>query len=219
MNPTTKDITDGLARRADPSGKLAAYLAAGSYYTDPASVGHHRNYPGGLADHCLGVYLNLRALGVAETTAALVALGHDLCKVGTYQRVVKSQKVKDEAGNVLVDFRGNPRWEDVPAYEYLRPEFPLGHGDSSLFRFMGAVQGSGLDAGGEFGNILLAIRWHMGMYGCAAGEEQRRIGDAMTMTPLVILAQTADLLDTYHGRSAADLVAWAAEWAAGEATP
>jgi len=211
---TTHQIIDRLAHMADPSGAFAAYLASGSYYTDPASVHRHRCYPGGLADHSLGVLVCLRRLAAGYTVSGaieggvapaltFIALAHDLCKVGTYQQTAKSQKRKGEDGRYLTDYRGKPVWEDVLGYEYIPPAFPLGHGDSSAWRLLEACPALIGRPGWEA--VILAIRWHMGAYQCSSGEEMQRMGDACARSPLVILTQTADMLDTYHGIPQADL--------------
>lgn len=205
----TQTLIHQLAHVADFRGHLAAHLAGTSFYTDPASCFRHRCYPGGLADHCLGLYLHLRQLCAAyesttpgatpypQSTLATIALSHDLCKVGTYQRTTKSQEKKGEDGRVLTDFRGKPVWEDVDAYEYVVPAFPLGHGDASLFRLLEALPD--LRQRPDADSIMLAVRWHMGVWNAAPGEEQNRLADANARSPLVLLTQFADLLDTYHG--------------------
>lgn len=209
---TAREIIPHLADLADPSGSLTAYLTETSFYRDPASTRYHRSYVGGLADHCLGVFLNLRSLllgypGIDAPDAKLarIALCHDLCKVGRYQQVVKSQKKKGADGQVLTDFRGKPVWEDVPAFEYApATDLILGHGDSSLFLAMRVLGNLAPDE-------AMAIRFHMGAYDAAQGEGMQRLSDAMTLAPLVILTQAADLMDTYQGDDAAVLAKDAAD--------
>lgn len=57
------------------------------YHTDfllaPASMKHHSNYLGGLAQHTINVYKIIT--NVSDKTAATLALCHDLCKVNLYQ--------------------------------------------------------------------------------------------------------------------------------------
>lgn len=203
---TTRTILDTLARHADPTGRLAAYLAAGSFYDDPASLARHRSYPSGLADHTLGVYLELRSLSHDDGPAPmLVALAHDLCKVGTYQQVMKSVKMKDSSGRFLTDYRGKPRWDDVPGYEFIESDMPVGHGDSSVVRLMEVFGNDAVPA--DWHAILLAIRWHMGAFSAPPGEEQNRMAAAMARTKLVIWTQAADLLDTHHGAETSALIA------------
>ncbi len=192
---TTREIIYRLAHVADPSGRLAAHLAGTSFYADPASTRYHRAYPGGLADHCLGVFLHLRRLSFCGFQSedvpmlARVALCHDLCKVGRY--VESFRNVKDERGV----------WQKIPCFEYApAKDMVLGHGDSSLFiamRILGDL------APAE----AMAIRFHMGAYDTAPGEGTMRLSDAMSLSALVILTQAADLLDTYQGEPAETLAA------------
>lgn len=126
-------------------------------------------------------------------TCALAALGHDLCKVGTYQQTMKNEKVKNADGTFATDYKGKAVWQEVPGYEFVPSTCPLGHGDSSVFRL---IQNCGRKVPMP---VILAIRWHMGAYYAKEGEEMNRMADAMKISPLVILIQTADLLDTYQG--------------------
>lgn len=198
----TRTIIEHLCHVACPDGRLRDHLAATSFYRDPASTRYHRCYEGGLADHSLGVFVYLLRLCGAKRdfcTLARVALCHDLCKVGRYVQVAKSEKVKNPDGSFMVNGYGKPVWKDVIGFEYAPArDLVLGHGDSSLFlaqRVLGSLDPA----------EAMAIRWHMGAYGTAPGEEMTRLSDAMAADPLVILAQAADLLDTYQGAPAADL--------------
>lgn len=188
----TREIIHRLAHVPDPSGRFAAYLAATSFYADPASVRYHGSYPGGLADHTLGVLVWL--VRVAKTCAPLMvadpagrralvlaALGHDLCKIGTYKE--SSRNVKDERGV----------WQKVPCFEKQPATLSLGHGDSSIWTLAGLLGLNGINA-----TVSLAIRWHMGAFHATDAEERGRMADAMTAEPLVILLQTADLMDTFQ---------------------
>lgn len=188
------EIVHRLALVADPAGRLAAYLAETSFYQDPASIRYHRCYAGGLADHSLGVFLNLRSLllgnpsiEASDAKIARIALCHDLCKIGRYRESTKN--VKDDRGV----------WQKVPCFDYAPArDLVLGHGDSSLFLAMRAL---GLVAP----DVAMAIRFHMGAYDAAPGEGMARLSDAMTLSPLVILVQAADLMDTYQGETAEQL--------------
>lgn len=199
--------TERLARFADPSGNLWAYMEASSYLTDPASLRYHRPYEGGLIQHSVGHFLYLVPLVRAILPefpiphAALISLGHDLCKVGTYRIEKKNQKRKNPDGSFAVDGRGKAIWDEVDAYERVDTDFPLGHGDASVWRLTEILKRP-LPR-----SVLLAIRWHMGAYQAAPGEEWERMKRAMALEPVVPLTQAADLLDTTHERSLQELSA------------
>lgn len=183
---------------------LMAALAKTSFYTDPASIQKHRSYPGGLVEHKLAVLFWLLRLAesmckpndasVTASNVVRIALCHDLCKVGTYQRTMKSQKIKNPDGSYKTK-PGTDKldWEDVWGYEHKTAKLPLGHGEASVV--LGLRLGLDLTP-----PEMLAIRWHMGGYDTSSdfsvSSAQR---DAMGLHPLVIATQTADLMDTYYG--------------------
>lgn len=195
---TTRDATLALALVADPTLKLSEFLQSGTYFDDPASTKYHRAYRGGLADHCLGVFVHLHRLSLGFTAAptgpapsvqalATIALCHDLCKVGRYR--VGYKNVKDDTGH----------WDKVPIFEYATDEtFILGHADQSLFIAQDVLGRKLLP------DVAMAIRFHMGLFGAAPGEETSRMTSAMALTPLVVLTQAADLLDTHRPKSDPD---------------
>lgn len=108
---------------------LMAWLESTDFFTAPASTRHHGDFEGGLALHSLNVYKQL--LCVAELydptkvysteTLAIVALFHDLCKVGCYKTEMRWRK--DERN----------QWEQYATYKF-REDFPFGgHGSKSMF--------------------------------------------------------------------------------------
>ena len=75
--------------------KLLDYLTNKSdFFSAPASARYHGSYPGGLCEHSLNVYhclvdylgrervQELYGLEYSDETIAIVALLHDLCKIG-----------------------------------------------------------------------------------------------------------------------------------------
>ena len=88
----------------------------------PASTKYHDSIEGGLAKHSLGVYENFVAMtGRDDDTAKIACLLHDVCKIGTYKKVVKM--VKNE---ITAD------WEAKVSYDYQDDGFPYGHGEKSV---------------------------------------------------------------------------------------
>lgn len=87
--------------------KLLAWLDRESdFYEAPASARHHLAEPGGLCLQSLNVYKRLRKLlrdeykGITnspynETSIAIVALFHDLCKANMYKPSYRNQKTYD----------------------------------------------------------------------------------------------------------------------------
>ena len=159
------------------------------FFTAPASTKHHGAHPGGLLVHSLNVYYRLRDIAIRdmagkedpgeyrlseeqEETVAVIALLHDVCKVGCYCTETKRRK-NPETG----------RWEDYEGYTYKDP-LPLGHGEKSLYliqRHMDLLPEG-----------VLAIRRHMVAYDTSTAGA-RSMDAAMAASPWVWRLQEADM--------------------------
>ena len=187
--------------RRPGADKLLAWLKSTDFFTAPAGAKHHGAHAGGLVEHSVNVYRRLwqivlvgtdRAMPApdleesVEETVAILALLHDVCKVGVYH-LEPGRWRNPETG----------RWEDRQEYKFRDP-FPLGHGEKSLFlitKYMALTE-----------EEALAIRWHMGAYDAAARSDLRDLSAAMAMTPWVWRLQEADMCATYiDEREAADV--------------
>lgn len=169
------------------SEELLDYLMNKSdFFTAPASARFHGAYVGGLCDHsvnvfhCLVDYLtrprvcNIYGLDYDLESVAIVALLHDLCKVGCYK--AGTRNVKNEATG---------QWEKVPTFFY-EDKLPYGHGEKSVYIISGFMRLSREEA--------MAIRWHMGFSG---QEDERLVGQALEQYPLAFALSTADMEATY----------------------
>jgi len=155
------------------------------FFTAPASARYHSAYEGGLCEHsvnvyhCLADYLSrarvqeLYGLEYTDESIAIVALLHDLCKIGCYK--LGSRNVKDASG----------KWQSVPTYTFDDP-LPYGHGEKSVYIANGFIRLSREEA--------MAIRWHMGFSG---PEDNRMVGQALTKYPLAFALSTADMEASY----------------------
>ena len=139
----------------DGADKLLDFLEHKcDFFTAPASARYHGAYEGGLCEHSLNVYhclvdylqrervQELYGLEYGEESVAIVALLHDLCKVGCYKKGFR---------NVKNDATG--QWEKVPSYTFDDP-LPYGHGEKSVYIANGYIRLTREEA--------MAIRWHMG---------------------------------------------------------
>lgn len=162
-------------------------LESWGFFDAPASAQGHYAYPGGLADHSLGVYdaaMQTRSWLIRERpdleaqlnpdSIAIAALLHDVCKADFYRLVRK--KKRNEIGT----------YEDVEAYEIHDENFPVGHGEKSVILLLQ----SGLDLRDD---EIYAIRWHMGPWNLSRDDE-RFYRQASKLTPLQALIHTADTL-------------------------
>ena len=169
------------------SEALLDYLENKSdFFTCPASARFHGAYAGGLCDHSLNVYhcltdylarervQELYGLEIPPESAAIVALLHDLCKIGCYKPGTRNVK-NDQTG----------QWEKVQTFFYEDP-LPYGHGEKSVYIISGFLKLTRQEA--------MAIRWHMGFSG---GEDSLLVGQALEQYPLAFALSVADMEATY----------------------
>lgn len=169
------------------SEALLDYLVNKSdFFTAPASAKFHGSYEGGLCEHSINVYDCLKdylerprveelyGLEYTPETVAIVALLHDLCKIGCYK--AGSRNVKNDATG---------QWEKVPTFFYDDP-LPYGHGEKSVYIISGFMRLTREEA--------MAIRWHMGFSG---GEDKGLVGKALEQYPLAFALSVADMEATY----------------------
>lgn len=112
---------------------LMNWLENTDFYTAPASTKYHGCFEGGLVQHSLNVFSQLKKLctwygdcihydllGESESIA-IVSLFHDLCKVGSYKTEMRWRK------------DSNNRWEQYPTYTFKEDFAYGGHGPKSVF--------------------------------------------------------------------------------------
>ncbi len=170
----------------DGAAALLDYLENKSdFFTAPASARFHGAYAGGLCDHSLNVYhclvdylsrprvQELYGLEYSDESVAIVALLHDVCKIGCYQSGVRNVKGPDG------------KWTQVPTYNFHDP-MPYGHGEKSVYVVNGFLRLTREEA--------FAIRYHMGFSG---SEDARQVGSAFQMYPLAFCLSVADMEATY----------------------
>ena len=174
--------------RREGSAELLDYLMNKSdFFPAPASARFHGSYVGGLCQHsvnvfrCLEDYLSRPRVqevykldSYAMESVAIVALLHDLCKVGCYK--AGTRNVKNETTG---------QWEKVPTF-FFEDKLPYGHGEKSVYIISGFMRLSREEA--------MAIRWHMGFSGA---EDNRLVGQAFQQFPLAFALATADMEASY----------------------
>lgn len=140
------------------------------FFEAPASTKHHLAYPGGLVEHSLNVFRELRKVVIDNEptmeAVAICALLHDICKANTYVREHHAGP-----GPVLVYTK--------------KDDFPFGHGEKSVFlicRYMKLTE-----------EEALAIRWHMGAWDEAVRGGSRALDEAMALHRVVYELHAADM--------------------------
>lgn len=137
-------------------GELIGWLCNTNFFTSPASTRYHGAYEGGLAVHSLNVRTQLMQLaelyGLGEDdgivnpdeSIAIVALFHDLCKVGCYKTEMRWRKDK------------NNQWEQYPTWKFEEDFAYGGHGSKSVFLVQSFIKLTPEEAS--------AINCHMGQW-------------------------------------------------------
>ncbi len=178
----TQIYKDNIKREG--ADKLFEYLLSSDFFTAPASARFHSSFEGGLAEHSINVYECLRSyldtdrarafgFDYSDESVAIVALLHDLCKIGVYKKGFRN--VKDEKGV----------WQRVDTFEY-DDRLPYGHGEKSVYIISGYMRLTREEA--------FAIRYHMGY---SSTEDPRNVSAAFEMFPLAFALSTADSEATY----------------------
>lgn len=164
------------------------WLKTNGFFEAPASVNHHGNYEGGLAEHSYNVYtaaMRLRATALSlnpsleeqlpEESVILASLLHDVCKTDIYK--LGTKKRKNSFGT----------WEQYEGYDIDYSSFPLGHGEKSVIVLLRL----GLDLTDA---EIAAIRWHMTAWDLPfqSLDATRQLNEARDKYPLCPLISLAD---------------------------
>lgn len=174
-----KDIVNNTIFRTGIDA-LMEWLDGTDFFTAPASTRFHGSHSGGLCEHSLNVYKRLVELNefyhedYSPETLALVALFHDVCKVGMYKTEMRWRK--DQYG----------RWEQHPTYKASEDFHFGGHGSKSVYLVMYFVQLEPHEAA--------AINSHMGPWD---RQDYGKPGDVFESNMLAWMLHVADEAATY----------------------
>lgn len=157
---------------------LMDWAKASDFYTAPASTRYHGSYPGGLLQHSLNVYDELKRVLMAypeiecsEESAIICALFHDFCKINYYASEKRNRK--NEFG----------QWESYDAYKVDEKFCFGGHGSKSVFLIQHFIKLTPEEA--------VAINCHMGAFA------DENVGKSFEKFPLAWALHVADEAATY----------------------
>lgn len=156
--------------------EMMEWLHSSDFFTAPASRQNHGAKPGGLLEHSLNVYDELKRLlraypeiTATEETAVIISLFHDLCKVNFYTTEKRNRKGADG------------KWESYDAYA-IKEKFCFGgHGSKSVFLLQNFIKLTPEEAA--------AVNCHMGAYDDPDGKY---VSKAYEQFPLAWLLHVAD---------------------------
>jgi hypothetical protein len=188
MNDYKKEFID-LLKKTDRQGvnEVIENLEDLGFFIAPASTNFHSNYKEGLLEHSVKVCrvgLMLREQMIQMNpdlddllpfdSVILATLLHDVCKSEIYKPAVK--KRKNHYGI----------WEEYNGYDVNYSQFPLGHGEKSLYLISRCIDITDEEA--------CAIRWHMSAFDNAFKGGEPAFNTASEKYMLVSLLSSADLL-------------------------
>ena len=158
--------------------ELMTWLEKSDFYEAPASTRFHGSYKGGLLQHSLNVYDELKRLLKAypeikcsEETAVIISLFHDFCKINFY--TTEKRNRKNEYG----------QWESYDAYK-VDEQFVFGvHGSKAVYLVQYFIRLTPEEA--------TAINCHMGAYA------DENVGKSYDKFPLAWLLHVADESASY----------------------
>lgn len=159
---------------------LLKWLEESDFYEAPASTRFHGSYKGGLLQHSLNVYDELKRLlsvypeiQVPEESVIISTLLHDLCKANLYVVEKKNRKV-------------DGKWETYDGYSLCEKFCFGGHGSKSVFLAQHFIKLTPDEA--------VAINSHMGSWEDGAA---RYVGSAFEQCPFAWAVHIADEAATY----------------------
>lgn len=164
---------------------ILPYLKSGSFFDDPAAKSYHNNFPGGLAQHVLNFTNTLEVLLESFTNIKLssddydpflVALGHDLNKVGSYNFSDVNKKV-------------GSNWHNLKGYGYNDKIYLMPSNNISLDRIKSIMI---LTLSEE-----LSIFWCEGSWSTYNSQQlDKNWKNALSYDGRVYLSHTADMLSS-----------------------
>lgn len=173
--------------------RMISWLRTTDFYTSPASMNNHDNYPGGLLDHTLEAYNQLVGLRFVPKfvdvvnhnwySAVFAILVHDWCKIGRYESYTKRMPPDDD----------HPDWWRTTAYRPKQDDVVrFGHGTQSLIMAMQLCNSKLTSLTFE---EMAAIRWHMDGWDIGHYDDWD-LNKCNNKVPMVRMIQFADQLAT-----------------------
>ena len=191
------ELINSIEREGMKKEALLAKLESSDFYTAPASTKYHNSVEGGLLDHSLNVYYNLKSLverkglkdKISEDSIKIVGLLHDLAKINNYKVYYKNEKRYSDYGSKR-DEGGKFDWVAVKGYTTAdaSERFIFGnHEQTCQYMISAYIPLTYIES--------IAILHHHG--GMGWDSAQNNVSEVFNRYPLAILLHTADLLSTY----------------------
>lgn len=177
------DLINSIEREGFKKEELLTKLENSDFYYAPASVKYHNSFKGGLVDHCLCVYNNLKSLviskhleeTISEDSIKIVSVFHDISKMNFYEEYDKNVKVEG-------------KWVQEKCFKIRDNRFIFGsHEENSYFIASKYIPLTYDES--------IAIINHMG--GMGFDSSQHTVGEVFSQSSLATLLFVADTISTY----------------------
>ena len=189
-------LRQGVKRECNLEG-LISKLESSDFFEAPASTRWHNAIPGGLADHSLNVYYNLKSLvrnkhleeDIPEESIIICGLLHDMSKINIYERSIRNKKVYSDSGSKS-DNLGRFDWVSEQSYvtKNDKERFQYGnHEETSEYMIRRYIPLTLEES--------IAILHHHG--GKGFDSSQQNISYMMSIHPLLTLLHCADMISTF----------------------
>lgn len=171
------------------------YLLKSDFFFAPASTKYHNAYYGGLCEHSLNVFYNLREINYAYnlnldyTSMLIVGLLHDMAKVGFYDVYLQNNKVYKPNGKQR-DHLGNYDWESTEAFNIIDSLDRATYGKHGFNSYMFIKDFINL----KNEEIVALVHHHAGMGEYNPGSEMTTL---LNQYPLLTALHLADMISTY----------------------
>lgn len=159
---------------------VLSWMEETDFYTAPASTKFHNDHEGGLAEHSINVFFELKKLldcyklNYELESIALCGLFHDICKANCYKIEMRNKKNEQN------------QWEKVPFYKFDEDFCFGGHGSKSVFLLQKFMKLSDAEA--------TAINCHMGAFDRLSTDYS--LTNAFESYPIALFLYMADMTAT-----------------------
>ena len=191
----------GLVRSITREGadieKLIRKLENSDFFYAPASTKYHASYQGGLCEHSLNVYANMKKLISStpnldpycydEDSIKIIGLFHDISKMNVYEPSVRNVKTYCEDGDKR-DEMGRFKWVSKPGWATREKRFVYGSHEVTSEYIIRQFIPLNIDES-------VAILHHMGSMHYDSAKDD--IGAVFNQYQLALMVYMADMMSTY----------------------
>lgn len=192
-------LIESIKRNGADIAKLVNKLQHSDFFYAPASTKYHAAYEGGLCEHSLNVYHQLKRLvntipGLDpycydEDSLKIISLLHDISKMNIYEKTSKNVKVYcDEVDAQKRDEMGWFKWVSEPGWKTKDKKFAYGSHEMNSEYIIRQFIPLTIDES-------VAVLHHMG--GMNYDSAQDNLAEIYTQYQLSMLLHFADMLATY----------------------